>query len=232
MAKKKRVTRKALLKEPDEFLTFSAKTIQFVQQNQKQVTYGLIGVLVVVLGLFVFRYYSSVTERKAYALFEQGIVHYMGQAPQGQSTQLEETAKEKFAEVVEKYPTTKAGGLSLPLLADMHYRTGSYDKAIALYEQALKNFEQEPSVMTIIWNGQGYAYEGKKDYQSAIDSFQKIIATEGTFMKAEAYFNLGRMYELLNNREKALEAYGKVADQYADSVHGSLAKEKVQRLKN
>ena len=232
MAKKKRITRKALLKEPDEFLTFSAKTIQFMQKNQKHVSYTLIGVIVVFLGFFVFRYYSSVTERKAYALFEQGLVQYVGQAPQGQSTQLEETAKEKFAEVIEKYPTTRAGGLSLPLLADMHYRTGSYDNAIALYEQALKGFEKEPSVLTIIWNSQGYAYEGKKDYQSAVDSFEKVIASEGAFMKADAYFNLGRMYELLNNKEKALEAYEKVADLYTDSVHGSLAKEKVRHLKN
>jgi tetratricopeptide (TPR) repeat protein len=232
MAKKKRISRKELLKGPDEFMTFSAKTIQLVQKNQKQVSYTLIGVIVVVLGLFAFRYFSSVSERKAYALFEEGLAHYVSQASQGQSTQLDETAKEKFAEINEKFPSTRAARLSLPLLADMYYKTGSYDKAIELYRQALKGFEGEASVLASIWNGMGYAYEGKKDYQSAVDSFQKIIAFEGAFMKADAYFNLGRMYELLNNKEKALEAYEMVADQYADSVHGSLAKEKVRRLKN
>ena len=231
MAKKKRITRKELLKEPDEFLTYSAKTIQFVQKNQKQVSYGVIAFIVLILGFFAFRYFSSVSERKAYTLFEEGIAHYAGQTTQGQSTQQTDIAKAKFTKVIEEHGSTKAAKLSLPLLADVHYKTGSHDEAITLYRKALKDFEQEPSILPIIWNSLGYAYEGKKDFQSAVDCFQKVIAFEGDFMKADAYFNLGRMYESLDNQEKALEAYQKVADQYSDSVHGNLAKERVRRLK-
>ena len=38
-------------------------------------------------------------------------------------------------------------------------------------------------------------------------------------------------YEAMNNLEKATEAYDKVANQYADSIHGKIAKEKTLRLK-
>jgi len=228
---KKRITRKALLKEPDEFLTFSGKAIRFVHENQKQVSYVLIGMVVVVLGFLAFRYFSSVTERKAYDLFEEGLVHYVGQLSQAQSTQLNEMAKGKFAEILQKYGSTKAARLSLPLYADMHYKVGAYDKAVELYRQALKRFAEEPSILAIIWHDLGYAYEGKKDYPSSIECFQKVIAFEGHFLKADAYFNLGRMYEALNQNEKALEAYETVASDYTDSVHGKLAGEKVVRLK-
>ena len=34
---KKRVSRKQLLKEPDEFLTFSAQALQFARENQKSI---------------------------------------------------------------------------------------------------------------------------------------------------------------------------------------------------
>jgi len=232
MAKaQKRITRKKLLKEPDEFLTFSAKTIRFIQENQNRVSYVLIGIVVVVLGIFAFRYFSGVTARKAYALFEEGLVHYVGQASQGQSTELDEMAKAKFGEVIREYGSTKAAKLTLPLYADMHYKSGSYDKAVELYRQALKAFAEEPSILAIIWNDLGYAYEGKKDYQSAVDCFQKVIAFEGNFLKADAYFNLGRMYEALNQNQKALEAFETVASNYADSVHGKLAGDKASRLK-
>ena len=73
MAKKKRVTRKQLLKEPDEFLTFSAKAIAYSRENQKQISYALIGIVVVLVLFFGFRYFSNLSERRAYALFEEGL---------------------------------------------------------------------------------------------------------------------------------------------------------------
>jgi tetratricopeptide (TPR) repeat protein len=229
--KKKRVTRKQLLKEPDEFLTFSAKTIRFLQENQNQVSYVLIGIVVVVLGVFAFRYFSGVSERKAYALFDEALVHYVGQASPTQSAQPNEIAKGKFGEILQKYASTKAARLSLPLYADMQYKAGSYDEAIELYRKALKGFAEEQSILAIIWTDLGYAYEGKKDYQSAADCFEKVVDFQGDFMKADAYFNLGRMYEALNQNEKARQAFETVANDYTDSIHGKLAKHKAVQLK-
>jgi tetratricopeptide (TPR) repeat protein len=228
---KKRITRKELLKEPDEFLTFSAKTIRFVQENQNRVSYVLIGLVVVILGVLAFRYFSGVKEQKAYALFEEGFVHYVDQASRGQAMAATEMAKTKFGEVIQQYGSTKAARLSLPLYAKMHYSSGAYDKAVEFYRKALKAFAEEPSVLPIIWNDLGYAYEGKKDYQSVIDCLQKVIGFQGDFLKADAYFNLGRMYEALDQTQKALEAFETVANNYANSVYGKLAWDKVDRLK-
>lgn len=79
MAKKKRVTRKQLLKEPDEFLTVSAKTIQFMANNRRLVFGVAIGVVVAALAVAGLRYSSQVSERKAYALFEQGRIRYLAE---------------------------------------------------------------------------------------------------------------------------------------------------------
>ena len=51
MAKRKKVSRKKLLKEPDEFITFSGKLIQFGMQYKKEITYavgGLVALIVLV----------------------------------------------------------------------------------------------------------------------------------------------------------------------------------------
>jgi tetratricopeptide (TPR) repeat protein len=230
MAKKKRVTRKQLLREPDEFLTFSAKMIQFATENQKQISYALIGLLVVVLAFAAIRYFSNLSDRRAYAVFEEGLVHYLSQAPGDKSSHFQGVAKEKFAQVLAEYSSTSAARLSLPLYADISYTEGSYDKAIELYQKALKAFSEEDSLRTLIWNGLAYAYEGKQEYSGAAECFRKITEFKGEFVKSDAYFNLGRMYEALGNREKALEAYDKVVKDYPESVHFQIAKEKVQQL--
>jgi len=76
MARKKRVTRKQLLKEPDEFMTTTGKLIRIVQTYQKRILYTIGAmVLVLLVGVGV-RYYTDVREKKAFSLFEQATVNY------------------------------------------------------------------------------------------------------------------------------------------------------------
>ncbi len=232
MAKKKRLTRKQLLKEPDEFLTFSAKAIRFASENRKPISYVVIGIAVVAVAFAVFRYFSNLSERKACAIFEQGLVEYVAGVSGEESPHLEQTAKEKFAEVLKKYPSTSATELSLPVYADISYDEGSYDKAIELYQRRLEGVSEKDSLRNLIWNGLAYAYEGKKDYKAAAEYFRKITGSQDEFLKGEAYFNQGRMYEAMNDRVNACEAYERVVRDYPNAVQFRIAKEKVVRLKD
>ena len=231
MAKKKRLTRKQLLKEPDEFLTFSARAIRFAAENRKPLAYASIALVVVVLAGALFHYFSNLSERQAYAIFEQGLDQYMGQASGEQSAHFQERAKGAFAELLRKYPSTRAAELSLPLYADISYADGAYDEAIKLYQRALEVLSEDDTLQRLIWNGLAYAYEGKKDYNTAAQYFKKITDSEGTFLKADAYFNLGRMYEAMDNQDGARQAYEDVVKDYPGAVNFQVAKEKLERLK-
>jgi len=231
MARKKRVSRKQLLREPDEFLTFSAKALQFAAENRKTISRALIGLVVVVLAVALIRYFVALSERKAYAVFEEGLAHYVVQVSGEESSDVQEMAREKFAKALEDYSSTRAGELSLPFYGDMTYEEGQYDKAIELYKKALKDFSDEDSLRKLIWNSMAYAYEGKKDYKAATQCFQEITGSESTFLKGDAYFNMGRMYEAMEDWEEARRAYERVVEDYPESVHFQVAKEKVLRLK-
>ncbi len=231
MAKKKKISRKELLKEPDEFLTFSARAIQFGLEHKRLISYGAIGLVAIIAVLGLIRYFLNLSERRAYAVFEEGLTRYVAQVSGEESPESKKIAEEKFAEVLKNHASTNAAGLSLPLYADMYYQEGSYDKAIELYEKAIDAFPDDNSLRKMIWNGLGYAYEGKKDYKNAAQYFQKITSSEGGLLKADAYYNLGRMYEAMNEREKAREAYDHVVQEYPDSIHRQIAEEKALRLK-
>lgn len=66
------------------------------------------------------------------------------------------------------------------------------------------------------YNFEAYYYRGcakvnAMKYQDAIEDFLKAVELKPDY--ADAYFNLGRTYILLNNEEKACEYY-KLADRY------------------
>lgn len=231
MAKKTRVTRKQLLKEPDEFLTSSARAIRFVSDNQRPVFGIAIGVAVVLLAFAGFQYFSSLSERRACAMFEQGRLNYLAEISGNKTTLAKEQAAEQFEEVIRKYPSTNAARFSLLVYADMSYHRSDYQKAIELYKKAFSAFSGEDAIQKLILNGLAHTYEAKKDYKSAAEYFQKITDAQDEFMKGDAYYNLGRMTEAINHPEKALEAYNKVLQGHPDSVGFWIAKEKALRLK-
>jgi predicted negative regulator of RcsB-dependent stress response len=231
MAKRKRVTRKQLLKEPDEFLTFSARAIRFVSNNQKPVFGVMIGVVVAILVFAGFRYFSNLSERQAYRMFEQARLQYLAEISEGKTDPNQDKTAEQFEKVIRKYPSTSAARFSLLVYADMSYRRGDYQKAIELYQKALGAFSGEGSIQELILDGLAYAYEAKKDYKSAAECFQRVADSQDEFMKADACYNLGRIMEALNDKEKALAAYNKVVQAYPDSVGFEIAKEKVLHLK-
>ena len=70
---KKRVTRKQLLKEPDEFMTFTGKLIQFGRKYDKQLTYAACAFFIIIIGLTAFRFFSNRAENTASDLLRQAM---------------------------------------------------------------------------------------------------------------------------------------------------------------
>lgn len=231
MAKKKRITRKQLLKEPDEFLTFSVKAIQFATKNRKPLLGIAIAVVVIVVAVTGFGYFSRQSERKAFALLEAARLSHLTEALTGGRPSAPEETARKLEEVIRDFPSTHAARFSLFVLADLDHEQGRYDKAIERYERASEVFKDEKVMQAMIWNGLGHAYEAKGDYRSAAEYFRRITEIPGAFMKADAYYSLGRMMEAVDDRKGALEAYKNVLEAEKGSTAFPVAEEKVSHLK-
>ena len=96
----KKITRKQLLKEPDEFITTTGKVIRFFRENQKQMTLGGI-ILGAVLAAGILGYsYFHWEEGKALAVQQQGLQIYQ-EAFAGAGNQ--DKAKETFKKALEKF---------------------------------------------------------------------------------------------------------------------------------
>ncbi len=227
MAKKK-IPRKQLLKEPDEFLTVSRRMFLYVMEHQNQVAGAIGGLLAIMAVIAGIRYFSSQSENRAYAR--------LGQTMEKYETAIKDNAKEpkkvytevqgEFQKFLDEYPGSGAAKFAKAAYADICYAAGESDKAIALYGEASAAFS-DPSLKNIVLSGLGYAYEQKKEYSAAVAYFEQITRGENAMMKDEAYFNLGRLYQQLGDKEKSRDAYKKLISDYADSMYIEVAKERV-----
>jgi len=223
----KKVTRKQLLKEPDEFITFSARLFQFAINYKVQLLVCLGAVCALVLLASGVIYFSRKSEEKAFSLMQQGLNKYQTLSQTIGPVKAYQEVSGDFEYILKKYAGKDGGKLARVSYADICYKAGEYDKAISLYRQSLKDLGEQEAVKYLILNGLGYSYEAKQEYQEAVTYFQKIASGSESIMKDDALFNLGRIYQKLGNPGKSKEAYEKIVSDHPDSIFIELAKEKM-----
>ncbi len=227
MAKKKRMTRKQLLKEPDEFLTFSRRQFRFVMEHTREASIVLgvfFAIIIVISGI---RYFSDKAEDKASALLGKSMIKYETAMKDSSSEKAYAEVEPDFHKILKEYSGKDAAKMARIVYAGICYDADDPDKAIELYSEATEDFGDNPSFRNIILSGLGYAYEKKKDYKTAVTYFEKISKGSDLLLKDEAFFNLGRLYAELGDTEKSADAFRKIVSDYSDSMYVELAKEKI-----
>jgi len=227
MAKQKRVTRKQLLKEPDEFITTTGKIIRWGRQYTRQVAYAAGALLLFLVVITGYRYFSNSAENRAFSMLDQAVSNYEGKKTDMDVLTAYEGVKEDFEYIIRKYDNTEGGKLATVVFARISYDASNVDRAIQLYEAALAYFENDPTYQNFLWSGLGYAYEKKQDVRMAISCFEKIAGGEDPVVKDVALFNMGRLYHDLGDTAKSMQAYERLTTEHTDSIYYQLAMEKV-----
>ena len=104
-----------------------------------------------------------------------------------------------------------------------------YDDAIQMFQALLDGGASEDVADNChYWIGESYF--GKKDYKEAVKQFEMVFQYKTSEKKGDAYFMLGRSYELLGDKAKAKESFEKVVKDYPTNNNVQKAKEHWGRL--
>jgi tetratricopeptide (TPR) repeat protein len=216
MARRKKITRKKL-REPDEFMSLTERAYLFVTHHLKQIVTGGIVLLVVVFIVIFFQRWEKKKGVDADQKFGLAVELYqrVGSPYREGSPAEYKNVLGNFDEVISKFPGTLSGKLSLLYQANIHLRLAEFGEAIKEYQAFLQKIGKEKLYRLLALEGMGYAYEGMKDYQKALQAFQTILEMGESFHLADAYLNIGTCYEKVGKNKEALENYRaflKIAD--------------------
>jgi tetratricopeptide (TPR) repeat protein len=231
LAKKIRVQKKTVKNIPEEIITPQQKVIEFLNEHVTKIVSFCIIILLIFLGFWGFKYIKKKNEEKASLLFFKAKQIYIGALNSEKG--LFEEPRDIFKEITEKFSNTSSGTLSLFYIGNCQYELKEYDNAISSYEKFLKtigNKKEWGAFTDLVYDSLGYCYEAKGEYENALKNFQKTINPENFSLKESGYLNVGRCYELLEQREKAIEIYQEFQDKYPDSLYLSLINRKISSL--
>ncbi|MFW6147621.1 MAG: tetratricopeptide repeat protein [Thermodesulfobacteriota bacterium] len=226
---KKRVTRKELLKKEDEFISFSTRIYQFVVEHSKKIQWAGIclgAIVVVILGINL---YLRHLNQKALAAYNEAFQNLVSNSSSQAGEESIQKSTEELDKLIREYGWTKMATFAIPQLAYLKYGQGKYKEAISLYNDYLERIGENSIYEPMAYFGIAACYEAEEDYQAAIRYLKKIIDNDGAFLKEEAMYSLGRMYELVGRKELSKETFQKFISQFPQSPLLPLAK---TRLKN
>lgn len=218
-----RVSRKTL-KEPDEFISFSSKLLHQAVLHKKEMVVALGVVLGVVILVSGFRYFSEKAENKGSLLLSRVLNQYASATKESGPEKAYEMVTTDFQKILDAYSGKECGKFARLEFANVCYRSGNFDKAIALYSRALDDFKAVPIFRNMAACGLGYAYEEKKEYAKAAELFESLSADPDVIMEDEALFTLGRLYGLLEKNEKRAQVMGRLVDKHPESIFKELVR--------
>jgi tetratricopeptide (TPR) repeat protein len=223
----KKVSRKQLLKEPDEFITFTGRMIRLVRVHQKKFTIAL-GIAVSVLLIFsLVKFFTNRAENHAFTLLNQANNKYHAlMISQDAVAALKEVEKD-FEYILKEYSGYHGGKIARVNYANYCYQAGEYGRAADLYGEALKDFGKNPSYGNLILNGLGYSFKAKKDYETSAKYFEMIVSSNIPMLRDEALFNLSKLYLILGKDNKRTEVLKTIVSDYPESIYIELAKDQL-----
>jgi len=231
MAKKK-LSRKELLKGPDEFITFSERVAEFAGTHQQQLKYAGVAVVVIVIAYFaITAWIGSINEegQVAYNTATQSLFDTV-MKPEIEPADLQKTGA-LFAEVLENQGMSKAARLALPQAAYLKFLEKNYSEAISLYNKFLDEFRGETQYESFTTLALAVCYEAKGDLKTAIEVLTSLVETDAdTTSKESATWALARLYRLDNKPEKEQEILEEFVEKYRGSPFYAMAKANLESV--
>jgi tetratricopeptide (TPR) repeat protein len=220
---KKRVTRKELLKGPDEFLTFSERALIYMRGHIRQIKLAGAAVGIILLAVFALQTYLHSVDRKGQTAYNEGYYLLVENLNPDADPEKWKKAGESFQQVIREHGRSKVAPLSFPQMGLVDFLTGDYDQAIASYQAYIQKAPNNSFYRPLASLALASCYEAKGELKSAIEVLSPMEKGNIPF-KEPVLLSLARVYRLDDQHEKAKGVLRSFIETHADSPYISLAK--------
>ena len=223
MAKKK-ISRKELLKGPDEFQTLSSSALGFFNDHVRQFTFIGIGLAVIaVIYLVSFAYFTHVNKSGLEAYNAAYDILAKNEKPE-LSNEEKIQAEKLFQKVIDDYGSSKAALLAYPQLGHLKFSQKQYADAIASYEKFGDKVKGDKEYSVLNDLALAASFEAKGELEKSISLLSPLVASPDTPFRETAMYNLARVYRLNKQDEKAKETLKAFVSEYTNSPFLPMAK--------
>ncbi|OGS33719.1 MAG: hypothetical protein A2293_15415 [Elusimicrobia bacterium RIFOXYB2_FULL_49_7] len=166
MAVEVKFGKKHKIKE-DHFIEGLFKIRARLESQKKNILFGLLGVLIIVLLAFGIRQFREGNNIKSQELFGQAMMEYQN----GKYT----NSIAGFKRIVDEYGSSRSAPKALFLIGGLYYELGNYTLSVDAYQKYIGKYDESEFLNAAVYKGLGSAYIQMRDYDNAISAFKTAI---------------------------------------------------------
>lgn len=219
------------IKQEDNFQEFEGaltKTEQFIEDNQKILSYIVLGALIIVAGYLAFQKYV-IAPKEADAQSNMFVAEQYFQKDSFNLALNGDGNYFGFLDIIDDYGVTKSANLAKYYAGVCYLHMGDYEEAI----NYLKKFSTDDIMVGSIANGAiGDAYSQMGENSKAIAYYESAANDNPNEFSSPIYLNKAAMlYEAEGNFKKAITLYEKIKADYPKSQEGRSAEKMIAKAK-
>lgn len=225
MAKKK-TAKEDNLQELESALT---KTEQFVEDNQKMITYIVGAVIIIVAGYLAFhRFYMQPKEEEALSQMFMAENYFekdsFNLAINGDGNYL------GFLDIIDDYGITKSANRAKYYTGISYLHLGQYEEAI----DYLRKFKTDDLLLEPVKDGAiGDAMLELGNNEDALEQYKKAYSASENELTTPVYkMKAAKLLESMNKLKEALKLYQEIKNDYPQSTEGTSVDKYIARIKN
>jgi cytochrome c-type biogenesis protein CcmH/NrfG len=229
---KRHLTRKEI-KQPDQFVSSSAQMMEWAKSHVNHLLYGVLGIIILI-GLFVvWSAWQSQRQQQAEKLLYDAVkLLSLDESPRESTSSQTLTHLQHIAE---KFNSTQAAAFAYWYLGHLYFEQKNYTAALAAYHQAQRRFPHQPDLLMpiLIALNIGYTKEVSGLCDEAIESFEQVLQSSASWLRGEAFLEIGRCYEQQGTIVQAIATYDRaLSDRAVDTTARQKIEEQLTRLRS
>jgi predicted negative regulator of RcsB-dependent stress response len=228
----KKISRKELLKEPDEFLTATGATIRYLRANPRQVIAVcliLIACSVAVLGYYA---YSKHVARVSHELFRDALTEYetVFQNEKAASAEKVDELLSRFEQISQQYGSLPAGEMAILYSGHILFNKNDLNGALEKYRKVETTSLAGEGLLELFWYHIAKTRSALGDYDKAMALFEKLSKDSDSPYRRDAYANIARIYELTERRKEAVQAYRQYLKMFPEAPDAAFVRARIADL--
>jgi outer membrane protein assembly factor BamD (BamD/ComL family) len=220
----KKTSRKELLKKEDEFLTISARAINYFNAHINQFKIIGVALVVIIVAYIAVHFYMRSVNKKGQNAYNSAYYTLTQKTGPDLDPQTLKQSEELFQKLRDEYGMSKAARLALPQIGFMKFVEKKYDEAIALYREFLDEVSGNIEYESLTRLALAACYEAKGDLSEAMEVLNLIIEQPDNLFQESAMLSLARLYRLDNKDEKSRKILKEFVEKYPTSPFLPMAK--------
>lgn len=196
------------------------KSEAFIEKNWKMLAGGLLAIIAVVVGIYVWKSIAANKEEKAQNAIAAAQMNFAQQ--KFEEALNGDGAKLGFLKVMNEYSGTKTANIAKLYAAACYAKTDKVDEAIKMFESYDGQDDEIVSPMAIVSLADCYITKGNTE--KGIELLLKAAKeANNAAISPLALLKAGEIYESQGKNDKALELYKQIKDNYSEMESGIVA---------